>query len=290
MTPVASTSEKAAPLAAAGGFDRPVDVAIGHEGRAVAAGDFDGDGHQDLAVLPRTGDRIGLLFGRGDGTFPGRRDRPLPAASCAIAAGDLDGDGAAEVVAGHADRPYLTVIGAGPDRRLDLPAGGSGVSAVAIADVDGDGFPDVLAAESGPGALVTFPGGSAPPQRRLIGGTPLAVAAAPAGRIAVADAGSRVIRLTGPEGERRIDADPVIAGLAWGDFDRDGRLDLVSVSLATSTLDLLPDPAAGAPATRRIATATAPTGVTVADFDGDGRPDVAVSNLSTSSLSIYLSR
>ncbi|HWE05979.1 MAG TPA: FG-GAP-like repeat-containing protein [Rhizomicrobium sp.] len=66
----------------------------------LAAADFNGDGHQDLAVAELGPSDAGLLLGNGDGTFQADQENPagLPAAS--IAAGDLNGDGNPDLVVG----------------------------------------------------------------------------------------------------------------------------------------------------------------------------------------------
>jgi hypothetical protein len=71
--------------------DAPVDL---------AAGDWNGDGHLDLAAADRLG--LSLLFGRGNGTFvaaePRHRQSFLSDAS-AVAAADLDRDGHQDLLA-----------------------------------------------------------------------------------------------------------------------------------------------------------------------------------------------
>src|SRR5437764_456933 len=59
---------------------------------SVAVGDFNGDGHLDLAVANHISNVVSILLGKGDGTFQYAggyvRDRPS-----SVAVGDFNGDG-----------------------------------------------------------------------------------------------------------------------------------------------------------------------------------------------------
>ncbi|NUW33312.1 FG-GAP repeat protein [Nonomuraea sp. SMC257] len=132
-------------------------VLIRHEdpmfGELLTAGDFNGDGHQDLAVA--TVEAAWVVYG-SDGM---RRQPPRPrlvrrsSAINALAAGDVTGDRIDDlVVAFSDDDPADEGTGAvhrGSRGGLKGVAGPTfdawGVGALAVGDVDGDGFGDVIA-------------------------------------------------------------------------------------------------------------------------------------------------
>lgn len=79
-----------------------------------------------------------------------------------------------------------------------------------------------------------------------------------------------------------------------GDFNGDGKLDLVITSTLNNQLDVLLNQTAAnatsftfAPSISMI-TSTGPWGVDVSDFDGDGDPDIAVANRTQNVMNVFL--
>src|SRR5881396_2035984 len=70
----------------AAGFDHPI---------AVAVGDFNGDGLQDLAVANHDINTVSVLLGNGDGTFQEAPGSPIAVGTTPvwIVVGDFDGNG-----------------------------------------------------------------------------------------------------------------------------------------------------------------------------------------------------
>jgi VCBS repeat-containing protein len=136
----------------------PAQTIAGIDARAIAAGDFNGDGFVDLAVA--TASDTVVLLNVVDPANASRRilsSTPIDLAgtspSRAIAAADLNGDHNVDIV---------TAGGAGFASRIYMNAGGAAFTAtnvgdvaddsyaVAVGDVNGDGLPDIVLANNGP--------------------------------------------------------------------------------------------------------------------------------------------
>ena len=188
----------------------------------VAAADFDGDGHQDLALAAHLGG-LTALRGDGRGNFtPAGAGLPLRGpddpgfSSRAIAATDWDGDGRPDLVAiADAPRRLTAPMAPAAGMQVHLFRGGRWErapgpapaddpifgDAVALGDIDGDGRPEALAAS------------------RLVGFTKLL-------RVRDGHHGWASRPVDGLRPEARVTA------VALGDLDGDGRGELVLGYLA----------------------------------------------------------
>ncbi|WP_263383328.1 FG-GAP-like repeat-containing protein [Granulicella arctica] len=77
----------------AGGGFATTTYATGIEPTSIAVVDFNGDGLQDLAVTNYGSNTIGVLTGKGDGTFNAQVTFPSVSAPYQLSIGDLNGDG-----------------------------------------------------------------------------------------------------------------------------------------------------------------------------------------------------
>ena len=270
--------------------------------------DADGDGMLDLLyVVHESETPLRLRPGLGGGRFGPELRTPLPPLrSHAVA--DVDGDGSAEVLAvarrsGRAMIVELAHEEAGRDlgdvfsAPLVSPLPGAARRTPVLADVDGDGLLDLLVAEPAAARLVVHRGGAegrfggALAYPALLGsdwpsvvdldgdGLPEIVLGAPdeqALGLAQVDARGAIAfpEIAGaPGGE--------VAGLALGDLDGDGRLEIwVAVSEGRGRKrehvlkrfvdgkQTLAYPLADLPAD--------PSGLVLVDLDRDGRVDVIV--------------
>ncbi len=116
------------------------------------AGDFDGDGHLDVVVAERGGDRLWLLPGDGSGGFAEARAVDALGAVTALEVGEVNRrDGLADVVVGvettHGPR---VLVFEGPEgalrREPEVIVAPGHVTDLAIGRLDGDGYRDVAAA------------------------------------------------------------------------------------------------------------------------------------------------
>jgi enediyne biosynthesis protein E4 len=204
-----------------------VDRADGHGFGAVAA-DLDGDNRIDLYVA-NDQDPNFLFLNRGDGTFRDATDESgaglnidgRTSAGMGVDAEDLDGDGQPELFVTNFQEEYNTLFkNLQPGMFLDVTAVfGLAVDSLpwigwgcVLADFDGDGWPDIVVANGhidDNAQLLGQPSGySQPPElyRNLSGK-----------RFVLASAGA------GPYFETKH----VGHGLACGDLDDDGDLDIV---------------------------------------------------------------
>ncbi|MBN1421716.1 MAG: VCBS repeat-containing protein [Planctomycetes bacterium] len=124
-------------------------------GHPIATGDFDGDGHADVAFGAAF--TVSFIFGGGDGTFPREAEGRLSVQGSRLAAHryraeDFDGDGRSDFVA-IGDEHAIVYAGASIDPGAGLPASPAAVLAlgggtgrfVEIGDVNSDGKQDVVA-------------------------------------------------------------------------------------------------------------------------------------------------
>src|SRR5205823_6127398 len=128
---------------------------------SMAVGDVNGDGRTDLviksvSVLDSDAYQLGVLLGRGDGTFRAPiLATPQPGGSGDLALGDFNNDGRPDaavaenelgaplgdlvVFAGNGNGTFQSLI------RLNLPTGGNDPEGVAAADLNRDGLVDLVA-------------------------------------------------------------------------------------------------------------------------------------------------
>ncbi len=297
-----------------GNFPARVRAGAGDGAFFLTLSDFNDDGLTDLAVVGSRSNDLRVLPGRGDGSFGPRTRAAVGDAPDAIALGDVNGDGRADLVTANLatdDVSVLLGIGDGtyaPETRL--PAGHAPVS-VAVADLNADALPDIVVANSlsmDVSILLGLPGGGFAAQTRFPAGgalnNPRSVTVGDFngdGRadLAVANGGSVFLQrgfvsiLMGagdgtfsPQATFEASANPDF--LTTGDFNDDGRIDLVVADLgpgdpfpAPDVLVLLGSGTGAFGPPNGIATGNnAPRSIVVGDFNGDGRQDLAVARTS----------
>ena len=82
-------------------------------------------------------------------------------------------------------------------------------------------------------------------------------------------------------------------GLAAGDFNRDGRLDLAAANFGSNSVSLLLNRGGGIlynDQDKDLPTGSNPAGIVCADFNEDGIPDLVVANSGSDSISVFLGK
>jgi len=309
-------------------FTNSGNLAVGSLPSAIATGDWNEDGIQDLAVVNNSTGSVSLLRGNGaagvgNGTFQAATSLLTIASPAAIATADLNGDGITDLVVGSQTDTTLALhlgngaLGVGDGTfaapvsvNCAVPATG-----IAIADLDEDGIQDLIAAGGfnsvtvmrGLGAAgvgngsfeqaVLFPAGSAP--RSVVVGD---FNEDGISDLAVSSNNLRILVGNGAAGKGDGTFQAPVAysvgstpnHLATGDFNADGITDLaVGNSGASSVSVLLGNGAAGVGngtfgVANTVASGSGPNGVSVADWNGDALPDIAIANNNASKVASVL--
>ena len=270
-----------------GAFAAPRSFRVGKSPSAVTAGDFNGDGFEDLAVANYHSEFVSVLLNRGDNTFHPAVNYALGIYASAVAVADFNGDGHLDLAVCGAGLNVFVGRGDGTFQAGNFLDGGGDV---AVGDFNNDGILD-LVTEAG----LLLGNGDGTFQARLgfwAGLDPFAIAVGDFDRdgqldLAVSNyAASYMVSVVLGNGDGTFQA-PVHYGhfvlwtdLAVDDFNGDGALDLAVTS------ESVPDGIASVylgngdgslrAANHFSAGPGEPRAVAASDFDGDGILDLAL--------------
>jgi hypothetical protein len=270
--------------------DVTANAGVGNErwGQGVCAGDFDNDGWADLYVTNYGRNR--LYRNNGDGTFSDIAEKAGVTAggwSTGCAFGDYDGDGRLDLfVAGYIDLDLNRLPPAGSgEGQGDKGIGGQGDR--------GTGGQEASQQLKGMGAVYSAGTGACQYRGQRVMCGPRGLKGAP----------DHLFRNNGDGTFTDVSAQAGVAdkagyygfGVAWFDFDDDGRLDLIVANDSTPNHvyrnlgnGKLEDVAyASGAALNEHGREQAHMGVAIGDYNGDGRNDIHITNFSDDSNVLY---
>jgi hypothetical protein len=315
---VARDGVKTAPQVAQGSVSFAKAITIGSRvlyPTSLAAGDINGDGIPDLAVVGNEDPFLSHGLGEGDGHFDHwGNSGGTGGAPFFVLLADVDGDGNLDAVTADAmQRVVAVAFGDGKgnfDRGIKLHTGvGFAVNQVAVADLNGDGIPDIVGTArpigDDPGRIfvllgagnrkfkkaIHFSSGGTQPSGIAVGdlnhdGIPDLVVANN-GTQQGGDYGSVAVLLGKGDGTFdkpvRYQAGKDPYELVLGDFNGNGNLDAAVVGPTLlgqrSVVRVLLGKGDGTfGVAKAYQSGLYPISVVVADFNGDGKLDLAVAN------------
>ncbi|HEX3746851.1 MAG TPA: FG-GAP-like repeat-containing protein [Bryobacteraceae bacterium] len=248
-------------LSKSAAYQAPVNYSLGGTSPvAVALGDLNKDGKPDVVVANGAGS-VSVLLGNGDGTLRTPLTMPLNLSPTSLTLGDFNGDGkldAAVASYGSSADPTagggVAVLPGNGDGTFQAPAiltmNGLHPEAVASADLNGDGIQDLAVmavGTSGQPATLTIFLGQAGGKFQAARTFPLQTAGG------------------------------VIAGIAIGDLNGDGKPDIVAFGFYNANIDVMLGDGTGSfheAAALPTTAASNSAALALADVNGDGKLDI----------------
>jgi hypothetical protein len=233
---------------------------------AVTVGDFFGSGKLGLVVADNATSDVSLLPGNGNGTFIAPRSFSVGNKPGPLVTADFNGDGLADLAVAH------TFVGSGSPTTINILLNngdgtfrnsinldtGKAALGMVVGDFNGDGKADI--------AISTADSGNNPVIAVFLGN------------------GNGTFK-------KPIDSPStnLLDGLAVGDFNGDGKLDIVGASGGANVLDVMLGNGNGTfGAATNWGSFSDPISVTVADFNSDGNLDIAAVGKSDGFVGVLL--
>jgi hypothetical protein len=261
---------------------------------ALVTDDFNGDGRRDLAVANNLSSNVSVLLGDGTDKFAAATNYPVGGGPYTLAAGDFNGDGKVDLVTANVTASFnsdnvsvLLGTGAGTFGAASNHAIGQRVNVLAAGDFNGDGLSDIAlgSADAGNRVMIWLSNGAG----GFNDAAPI-VTLGPTYTIVVGkfngdnildlalDLNNQTAVFTGNGSGGFNAANPLPAGFgaqATGDFNGDGKADLVGAKNFDEGISIMHGDGAGNFSAPSIFPDDGSGGITVGDFNGDGKSDIA---------------
>ena len=306
-----------------------VDFTTGANPLQVAIADLDGDGKSDLATTNNAGGANSISVFRNTGTggglngasFAAKVDFTTGTNPWGLSSGDLDGDGKHDLVVSNMGANTVSVFhNTGSSGTVSFAAKVDFTTAAvplgtAVGDLDGDGKPDVAVINQTPNSVsvfrntstsgaidatsfaakVDFTTGTQPAQVAIgdidgDGKADMVITNGVTNAVSVLRNTSSAGTIDASSFAAKVEFAPAGNGIAVGDLDGDGKLDL-AVAGGTNLVAVLRNTSTSGTisfATKVDLTAGTTTNtVDIGDFDGDGKADLAVSNKDADTISLF---
>lgn len=224
-------------------------------GYAIATGDFNNDGLQDMAIA---NSGVSIFIGNSNGTFAAKVDYAKGGWLTGIAVGDFNSDGNQDLVITNATTNLISVLmGSGTGTfatKIDYSTGTQPVG-LAVGDFNNDGKQDIAVTNVFRANVSVF------------------------------------INLGNGTFASKVDYDtggsPV--SLSIGDYNKDGKQDIATANSSSNNISVLLGTGTGKfNAKTDFATGTTPNSITMGDFNSDNIPDLAVANKNSNTVSVLL--
>jgi len=296
------------------------DFSVGRQPSALAAGDFNGDGILDLAVVNSFDNTVSILLSMGHGKFLPHVDYATGDTPQRIVVGDFDGDGKLDLAVTNLNDNTVSILrgkGDGTFHKRQNFATGPGPLGLVAADFNNDGKLDLAVTDSntpatpqGKGLVSVLLGdghGGFRPHVDSVTGSlnPVEIAAGDFNRdgkldLAVTSGlGELGIMITlrgdGDGGFQLLPSTHLVGILAGpilsGDLNGDGILDLATASPGSNLVVVFKGKGDGTFRTQSAyGTGIGPFGMALGDFNGDGELDLAAVSVGSASASVFLSK
>ena len=264
----------------AGSFAARADFITGDNPTGIAIGDIDGDGKLDLVVINNWSNTVSILRNTSTsgsistGSFAPKVDFITGTNPINVTIGDIDGDGKPDLaVTNSGDNTFSvfrnlsspgTIVAGSFAPKVDFITGTlTGPWGINIEDIDGDGKPDLLVTNNKSNTISVF---------RNTSTNGLITASSFAAEV-------NLITETGP------------LGIATGDIDGDGKLDLAISNINSNKVSVYRNTSSSGLISFSIkvdfTTGSNPFSVAISDIDGDSKPDLVVTNNGSASVSAF---